>query len=139
MRDASYNLQRALYAWLRSDGGLKTLLGDPPRIYDAPPLGAVFPYVTIGEARERPLAGIDGGLEHELRFYAFSKYAGRREVKRIISAIYDALQDATFTLEDHHLISLRFVFSDVFARQDGESFSAVTRFRAVTQPLMETV
>jgi len=137
MSDVSFDLQRAIYARLRGDDELKTLLGDPARIYDAPPVDAVFPYLTIGETRQRPIAGIDGAAEHDLRIYAFSKYAGRSEVKRIISAVYDALQDSELALNDHSLISLRFVFSDAFARQDGESFSAVTRFRAVTQPIME--
>ena len=134
MTDASLSLQRAIYAHLLADAGVKALIGDPARVYDDPPVGAVFPYLTLGEAKTRTLAGVEGGVEHDIRLYAFSKYAGRLEIKQIMGAAYDALHDAALALQDHQLISLRFVFGDAFRRIDGETYQAVSRFRAVTQP-----
>ena len=134
MIDASLALQKVIYASLMADAGVKAEIGDPARIYDAPPADAIFPYVTLGETKTRSLAGIDGAVEHEVRIYAFSKYAGRLEIKRIMGAVYDALHDAPLQPQDHQLISLRFVFNDAFRRADGETYQAVSRFRAVTQP-----
>lgn len=135
MSDASLSLQKAIYASLMADAGVKAEIGDPARIYDAPPADAIFPYLSIGESRTRPLAGIDGAVEHEVRLYAYSKYAGRLEIKRIMGAVYNALHDAPLQLQDHQLISLRFIFNDAFRRNDGETYQAVSRFRAVTQPI----
>lgn len=134
MSDASLSLQKAIYASLMADAAIKAEVGDPARIYDAPPADAVFPYLTIGETKTRPLSGIDGAVEHDVRLYAYSKYAGRLEIKRIMGAVYDVLHDAPLQPLDHQLVSLRFVFADAFRRTDGETYQAVSRFRAVTQP-----
>lgn len=132
MSAASWNLQKAIFARLVADAGLIAELGDPPRVYDDPPADAVFPYVLLGEARSAPLAGVDGGLEHDVRLQIFSRYAGRREVKRLIDALYDALHEADFAVDGASLVNCRFVFGDVFWRAGGEFYQGVARFRAVT-------
>ncbi|NOX84295.1 MAG: DUF3168 domain-containing protein [Alphaproteobacteria bacterium] len=134
MSNAQWELQRSVYQALAADTAVKAEIGDPPRIYDDPPDDAAFPYMTLGEARARDWRGVDGGLEHEVRFHVFSRYAGRREVKRIMGAVYDALHDATLTLTGHRLVNIRFVFGDAFRRQDGETYQGAIRFRAVTEP-----
>ena len=122
MTSAQWELQKAVYQALRADAGLKAEIGDPARIFDDPPPEAPYPYLTIGEARASDYKGLDGGLEHDLKLYAFSRYAGRREVKRILSAVYDALHDAALTLSGHDLVNIRFVFADAFRRLDGEIY-----------------
>lgn len=133
MTNAQWELQRAVYQALGADAALKTEIGDPARIFDDPPQDAAFPYLTIGEARAKNWAGVEGGLEHDIRLHVFSRYAGRREVKRIMGAVYDALHDASLTLAGHALVNIRFVFADAFRRQDGETYQGALRFRAVTQ------
>ena len=132
MTNAQWELQKAVYQALRADAELIAQIGDPARIFDDPPPEAIFPYLTIGEARASDYKGLDGGLEHELKLYAFSRYAGRREVKRILSSVYDALHEAALTLAGHDLVNIRFVFADAFRRLDGEIYQGVARFRAVT-------
>lgn len=134
MSNAQWEIQRAVYQHLKASATLKAELGDPARIYDDPPADAVFPFLTLGEARTKDWPGIEGGLEHELRLHAFSRYAGRREVKGILAAVYDELHDADIAITGHDLINFRFVFSDAFRPQDGETYQGVARFRAVTQP-----
>lgn len=133
MSAVSWSLQKAVFAQLAADAGVKAELGDPPRIYDAPPSDAVYPYAVLGEGRASPLDGVDGGVEHEIRIGIFSRYQGRREVKRILDALYDALHEASFAVDGAHLVSSRFVFADVFARDAQGGFSGVARFRVVTQ------
>lgn len=134
MSNAQWELQKAVYQTLRGDTALKAEIGDPARIFDDPPPEAVFPYLTLGEARASGWKGVEGGVEHDIKLYAFSRYAGRREVKRILSAVYDALHDTALTLSGHDLVNIRFVFADAFRRSDGETYQGVARFRAVTQP-----
>jgi len=132
MTDAQWELQKAVYQALSADAGLQAEIGDPPRLYDDPPADAAFPYVTLGEARSSALSGVEGGLEHDVKLYVFSRYAGRREVKRILAAVQDALHDASLTLTGHDLVNMRFVFADVFRRLDGAAYQGMARFRAVT-------
>ncbi len=130
--NAEWELQKAIYQTLSADAALKAEIGDPARIFDDPPPDAVFPYLTLGEARMSDWKGVDGGAEHDVKLYVFSRYAGRREVKRILGAVYDALHEAALTLAGHDLINIRFVFADAFRRSDGETYQGVARFRAVT-------
>ncbi len=135
MSDAIWALQAAIYQALSVDAQLKMLIGDPPRIYDDPPEDAGLPYLVIGATSVSDWKGVDRGLEHDLRLHVFSKYSGRREIKDIMAATYDALHEAALTVAGHRLVNIRFVFGDAFRRQDGETYQGVMRFRAVTQPL----
>jgi len=135
MSDAIWALQRAVYQQLAADAALKSFIGDPARIYDDAPREASLPYVVIGETKASDWKGVDHGLEHDLRLHIFSRYAGRREIKDIMSAIYDALHEASLTLTGHRLVNIRFVFSDALRRQDAQTYHGVMRFRAMTQPL----
>lgn len=127
-------LQTALYAHLRNNDAFKPYLGDPVRIYDNPPADAVFPYLVIGETRTRLYEGIEGGMEHDLRLHVFSRYAGRREIKTILDEVYTGLHDADIPLKDYCIVSMRFVFADIFRRPDRNIYQGVARFRAVTHP-----
>lgn len=131
----SWALQKAVYAALEADPALIALIGDPPRLYDATPTNARYPFVIIGESRLRDYAGIDGALEHEIRIAIYSRYAGRREVKEISAAIYDALHEADLSLPQTALVNIRFVFADALRNADGETFYGAVRFRVVTHPM----
>lgn len=130
MSALSWPLQQALYQHLSGDADLAALLGAPPRIYDAPPPSAAMPYVVLGESRASPLAGADGAFEHDLRLRIVSRHEGRREVRRVIDALCEALHEAQFPVEGASLIDCRFVFADVF-RRESEVHHGVARFRIV--------
>ena len=51
MTNASWALQSAVFAALSADETMQSLLGIPPRIYDAVPLGPVFPYAVLGDGK----------------------------------------------------------------------------------------
>ena len=133
--DVSWDLQKAVYVALADDAAVQSQIGDPLRLYDAPPTNARYPFAVIGEARTRDYSGIDGGLEHEIRIAIYSRYAGRREVKEISAAVYDTLHEADLDLPDAALVNIRFVFADALRNADGETYYGALRFRAVTQPL----
>ena len=129
----TWALQKAVYGRLINDATLQAIIGSPPRLYDIAPDKTAFPHIVIAEWRTEPLAGVDDGLAHHIRFRAFSRYEGRRETREMIAALYDALQDAPLALDDGALVSFRFLFSDVIRRSDGDTFVGVASFRAVTQ------
>jgi uncharacterized protein DUF3168 len=136
MSDASLALQQAVYDALAQSIPLQNLIGSPPRLYDHHRQEPIFPYVVIGEVRVSDYPGLAGGLEHDLRVHAFSLYGGQREAKEFHGLIREGLHDRALTLTGHRLINLRFVFGDILRLRDGETWQAVLRFRAVTQPLV---
>jgi len=131
MTDLGWGLQTAAYAHLAADPGVRAVLGDPPRIYDIAPARPDFPFAVFGEWRTSPLAGLPDAFEHDLRIRIYSRYEGRLEVREAMGAIHDALHDADLAPPGRSLVSLRFVFSDVFLRDSGRTWGGIMRFRAV--------
>ncbi|MFN3659565.1 MAG: DUF3168 domain-containing protein [Pseudolabrys sp.] len=132
---ASAALRAAVHGALAADAALTALLGGP-KIYDEPPRGAEFPYVTLGEARVADFsAGAERGEEHQLTLHAWSRQGGHRQAHLIAGALLQALDDAALTLADHHLVNFRFAVADVRREADGRTYHALVRFRAVTEPV----
>lgn len=132
---ASAALRAAVYDALVRYAPLTTVLGGP-RIYDETPRAAVFPYVTLGEARVADFsAGSEPGEEHQLTLHAWSRQGGHREAHVIAGTLLQALDDAALALADHRLINFRFAAADVRREADGRTYHALVRFRAVTEPI----
>jgi hypothetical protein len=131
---ASVALRAAIHDALAADSVLVSVLGGP-KIYDEPPRAAVFPYVTLGEARIADFsAGSEPGEEHQLTLHAWSRQGGHKEAHAIAGALLQALDDAPLTLADHQLVNFRFAVADVRREADGRTYHALVRFRAVTEP-----
>jgi len=128
-------LAKAIRAAAMADAGVKTVLGDPARLYDDPPADPVFPYVTLGrvEARASDAAGASA-LEHVLTLHVWSRHGGRAEALGVIGALRAALHDAPLDVEGRRLILLFVVFTDVFRSGDGRTTHGVLRIRALTEP-----
>jgi hypothetical protein len=134
MTPSNVALRAAIHTALRGDSALAAVLGDN-RIYDEPPRNAAFPYVTLGEARLMDSSG-DGSetQEHQLTLHAWSRQGGHREAHVIAGALLQALDDAPLSLEDNRLVNLRFSLADIRRENDGKTYHALVRFRAVTEP-----
>jgi hypothetical protein len=130
---ASAALRAAIHDALTADATLTDLLGGP-KIYDEPPRAAVFPYVTLGEARIADFSAGASGEEHQLTLHAWSQQGGHKEAHLIAGALLQALDDAPLTLADNHLVNFRFSIADVRREADGRTYHALVRFRAVTEP-----
>ena len=134
MTSPGWDLQTAAYAALAADGALLALLGGE-RLYDHVPQNAAFPYVVIDQMQVRDWStGTERGSEHVLMLHVWSRYAGKREACEISDTIRTALDDAELTLDDHRLINLSHQYSDLRRDDDGETYHAIVRFRAVTEP-----
>lgn len=126
-------LQKALIAHLGDDPGLRALLGEPPRIWDAPPATAVWPHLLIGRSESRPLGADGGGVEHALTLTVVSRFRGTEEAKAVLAAVRSRLNDASLAADGVRTISLRLTFADVYPAPDGLRTFAVLRVRAVTE------
>lgn len=134
MTPSSVALRAAIHTALCGDSGLAAVLGGN-RIFDEPPRNAAFPYVTLGEARLTDASG-DGGTtqEHQLTLHCWSRQGGHREAHMIAGALLQALDDAPLPLKDNRLVNLRFSLADIRRENDGRTYHALVRFRAVTEP-----
>ncbi len=134
MSTAAVALRAAVHEALAADAALTALLGGA-KVYDEPPAGAVFPYVTLGEGRVADAsAGEHRTHEHQLTLHAWSRQGGHREAHLIAGAVLGALDDAGLALAGHRLVNLRFAVADVRREADGRTYHALVRFRAVTEP-----
>jgi hypothetical protein len=132
---AALALQSALVASLVASADLTILMG-ASRIFDDVPPGTPYPYVTIGQTVERDWStGSDFGSEHTVTLHVWSREPGRRQVHQIVGLMRAALASAPLTLADHRLVNLRHEFSDARRESDGETYHALVRYRAVTEPL----
>jgi hypothetical protein len=79
MPTAAAALRAAIHNALVGDGALNALLGGP-KVYDEPPRGADFPYVTLGDARVTDYsAGGEPGEEHQVVLHGWSQQGGHRD------------------------------------------------------------
>jgi hypothetical protein len=132
---SSWALQQAVFAALSVSDDIKELAGDPPRVFDAVPRDAAFPYIVVGEAGESNWdTATEAGSEHSLVIHVWSRGGGRKEIKLAAGAVRDCLDGASLALTGHTLIDLRFLSAAFVRESDGETFRAVVRFRAVTEP-----
>ena len=131
---ASAALRAAVHDALKNNAALNTLLGGS-KVYDEPPRGAAFPYVTLGETRINNFSSGDQfAEEHQLTLHAWSRQGGHREAHLITGTLLQVLDDAPLTLAGHHLVNFRFAVADVRREADGRTYHALVRFRAVTEP-----
>lgn len=131
----SAQLQAAYKAKLDANAGVQTIFGSPVRCYEDVILGAVFPYITLGEDQEVPrLADCINGSEIIVTLHVWSRSGGYGEVKQGSDAINDALHEAGYSLPNFSVP----VFQRNGYRQmkdpDGLTTHAVVTFRAIVNP-----
>ncbi|HVV32606.1 MAG TPA: DUF3168 domain-containing protein [Vitreimonas sp.] len=127
-------LAAAIRGALLSNAGVKTTLGDSPRVYDDPPPDPTFPYLTLGRVESKPAdASSAPALEHAITLHVWSRYGGRAEAIEVIATVRAALHDAALSVEGLRLVFLFASFADVFRSGDGRTTHGVLRLRAMTE------
>ena len=135
MSSASWALQQAVFATLSVSDGIKEIVGDPPRLFDAVPRSSAFPYIVVGEDGESNWdTATEAGSEHTLAIHVWSRAGGRKEIKLAAEAVRQCLDGASLALTGHTLVDLRYLSAQFARDSDGETFRATVRFRAVTEP-----
>ena len=125
MSDYAVALQTAVYNALTGSTPLTNVAG----VYDFVPEGSSFPYVKIGDQTMVD----DGtktkqGSDFTLIIHTFSRYRGGKEIKEIMSLVYDILHESSLTVSGA-MNNMRFEFSDIIKESDGLTTHGVQRFR----------
>ena len=118
MTDFAVTLQTTVYNALLASNPLTTKLGGN-NIYDFVPENTAFPYVKIGDQTMVD----DGtktkkGTDFTLMIHTFSRYRGSKEIKEIMSLVYDVLHESSLSVSGA-MNNMRFEFSDIIKENDG--------------------
>jgi Protein of unknown function (DUF3168) len=134
MTSSLFSVQEAVYGTLTSNVPLQGLLGNPARLYDVVPPAATFPYATLGDITIREFDTKDQtGFEQTIVLHMWSRYRGRKELKQIMQAIYDALQNAPLTVNGANYVSCQFQSASTNQENDGLTLHGVMRFKIIVQ------
>jgi len=133
---ASLALQSAVVAALTANAALTTATGGTARVFDDVPPKTPYPYLSLGQTIERDWStGTDDGREHTLTLHVWSRMSGRKQVHDIAALVRATLHQSALTLDGHRLINLRHEFTEARREPDNETYRALVRFRAVTEPV----
>ena len=140
MPSPSNALQAGIYARLTSYAPLTALVGQ--NVFDFVPGEAQPPFVKIGDDTAVDWSTMtNNGWQATLTIHCWDfEKAGRKSVKAIMSAIYDALhrQEASITVSGFSLVLLQSEFETSFqdtseVGQADHFYHGVQRFRALIQ------
>ncbi len=128
MSNFSVALQTTVYNALIGNNPLTTKLGGN-NIYDFVPENTSFPYVKVGDQTMVDDGTKDKkGSDFTLIVHTFSRYRGSKEIKEIMSLIYDVLHESSLSVSGASN-NMRFEFSDIIKESDGLTTHGVQRFR----------
>jgi hypothetical protein len=128
MTDFAETLQGVVYNALLASTPLTTALGGN-NIYDFVPEGTTFPYVKVGDQTMVDDGTKDKkGSDFTLMIHTFSRYRGSKEIKNIMSLVYDVLHESSLSVSGA-FNNMRFEFSDIIKESDGLTTHGVQRFR----------
>jgi hypothetical protein len=130
MSDPSAPLQKAVVARLKAAG-----TGAGTRIYDMVPPGALFPYISIGEAQSiGRYADCYDASESFLDIHIWSREPNFGEAKTILAQVRLSLHDAPLVLDGHTLELIEFRDARTLRDPDGLTSHVAATFRALSQP-----
>jgi hypothetical protein len=138
--DSLWDVQSGVYTALTGTAALTVLLADGAgSILDHVPTGTAFPYVVLGAAQSVPLdtQGVSGN-EVTLTIDIYSDASGMKELRQVMSQIYDALHNADFAVPNQVLVQCRCLGSETGLEPDVPQNAIVRhgaqRFRIITEP-----
>lgn len=130
---ASAALQVALIAALRGSAGVTANLGQ--RIWDNAPVGANFPYLTLGPSQEiDDSAECIDGAEVFQQIDVWTQEGGSQlGAKQICGAVKQALRGVDLALTGHALVLLEVTSSRVVGDPDDKIAHGIVEVRALVE------
>lgn len=132
MSEAGLALQKALYAALSASNAASLVSG----IFDGPPVGAVFPYITIGpDLVSDASTKTETRREHRLAVTVWAATGAVSAVKPVMAAVEAAVLAMPKMLGGYRLVTSDFLRSFTRADPAGGLVSGTCEFRARTEPV----
>ena len=126
-----YPLQKAIYQKLTGDAGLQNLISG---VFDRPPQGQAYPYITIGQAVINDWSTKTTiGSEQRLDIHIWSREGGKKQVETIAEKIHSLLHLVDMSVDGQTLVMMRFMSSSILPENDGYTYHGTMRFRALLE------
>lgn len=124
-------LQTAMYAKLIADTTLMALVTG---VFDRPPQGSNFPYITIGDSTAKDVSNLGAvGSEHKMTLHVWSREGGRAQTATIMNRLYQLLHQGALTVNGHTLVIMQFTASSITLENDGVTYHGMLAFRIILQ------
>ncbi|GHC69317.1 DUF3168 domain-containing protein [Limoniibacter endophyticus] len=128
---AATELQKAIYAALSADSTIKAELGTA--IYDVPPSGAQFPYISFGQTDVADWStASEKGSEHLFSLHIWSRDPSRECVYAIMEQVNRRLALRP-ELSSLRLVDLGLSYSEVRYDDDLMLYRGLMRYRALIE------
>ena len=126
-----YPLQSAIYSALTGDATLMALITG---VFDRPPQGTAFPYITLGESFGRDLSTLATvGMEHHFTLHVWSREGGRKQAAQIMERLHTLLHQVILTVTGQTMVTMSFVSSTIMLEDDGWTYHGEMQFHTVLQ------
>lgn len=133
MIQAAHALEESLFALLKADNALQSLLGGC-EIYREPRRSNAFPYLTLGVTFSRDWStGTETGDKHQLQIHVWADNQSQTLVRSILARLDALLTAPSLVLVDHHLVNLQRQRSEVRQERKPRLLHGVMQWRAVTE------
>jgi hypothetical protein len=109
MATGIWELQQGVIAAVGANSEVYSLVGGQisPRIYDAAPRDATFPYITVGDDEPEEAGSCDGiayRVQVKIHVWDHANQTSRKNVKKIGDALTAALHMQTFSVTGHNIV-----------------------------------
>lgn len=132
MTHAATELQKAIYVSLSTDAEIADLIGSGS-VFDVPPHGAQFPYISFGQTEALDWStATEEGSEHLFSLHIWSRGTSREHVLAIMDKIHRRLALRP-ELTGMRLVDLRLQFSEVRYDDDMMLQRGLMRYRALIE------
>jgi len=126
-----YALQQSIYQTLMGD---TTLMGMLTGVFDRPPQGTAYPYITLGESTITDWSSkTTNGTQQIVMLHIWSREGGRTETATVMNRVYQLLHQANLTVTGQTLVLIRFASSHIGLEDDGWTYQGVMQFKALLQ------
>lgn len=132
MTGFSHNpLQTAIYQLLSADSALMAMVSG---VYDRPPQGSDYPFVTLGESSIQDLSNIAATASGQVaHLHVWSREGGRKQAALIMERIYTLLNRAALSVTGQTLVEISFATSTILLEDDGWTYHGTMHFNVLLQ------
>jgi len=133
--DSAWDVQTGVFTRLAGFTALTALLANGAgSVLDHVPQGTAFPYVVIGETRSQPMDSQRvSGNDVTLALHTYSRGSGMQQARHIMSAVYDALHQISFTVPNQTLVLCQCLGAETSLSDDGLTRHGVQHFQIITE------
>lgn len=128
-------VEAGLLAKLAADAGVRALLGDPPRVFDAATARPSYPYLEIIRHEMEPNGGAEAEADsHRIDLAIVSRDTGRMAMKEALAAVKAALSNGDApAMSGLRCVLMLATFADMVRGRFG-IWRGMVRVKAVVEP-----